>query len=148
MPLLKSSRTAQYPLVATFSWAFDDTAVDTVSGTTKTFGSTFGQSLVFDAIPLPPGAVVIGGEVVVETAYAGPTAATVSVGDASSATRYANAVSMLAAGRTALTLTGFSVTTQNIRLTVNATVANATAGRVSVRVMYVVANRAQEVQIT
>lgn len=146
MAVLKASRTAQWPLMAEFTFNFDDTAVDTVAGTSKTFGSTFGQSLVFDAIPLPPNANVIGGEIVVETAYATSTAATISVGDSVSATRYANAVDLKTAARTALTLTGFRGAGENIRLAVNATVANATAGKATVRVLYTVQGRSNETQ--
>lgn len=147
MAVLKASRTAQWPLMAEFTFNFDDTAVDTVAGTSKTFGSTFGQSLVFDAIPLPPNANVIGGEIVVETAYATSTAATISVGDSVSATRYANAVDLKTAARTALTLTGFRGAGENIRLAVNATVANATAGKATVRVLYTVQGRSNETQV-
>lgn len=147
MAQLKASRSAQYPLQQEFTFNFDDTAIDTVAGTSKTFGSTFGQSLVFDALPLPPGATVVGGEIVVETAGVGPTAYTLSVGDSGSATRYANAVSLLSAARTALTLTGYRGTGENIRLSVNGTVANATAGKVTVRVMYTIQGRSNEVQV-
>ena len=149
MAALIAARTAQYPLMAEFTFNFDDTAVDTVAGTSKTFGSTYGQSLVFDAIKLPYNANVIGGEVIVETAYATSTAATISVGDATSATRYASAVDMKSAARTALTLTGYRhATGENVRIAVNATVANATAGKVTVRVLYTIQGRAQEVQTT
>ena len=147
MSLLKAARTAQYPLMAEFTFNFDDTAVDTVAGTTKTFGSTSGQSMVFDALGLPPNANVIGGEIVVETAWATSTAATISVGDSGSATRYASAVDLKTAARTALTLTGFRGAGENIRLAVNATVANATAGKATVRVLYTVQNRSSEVQV-
>lgn len=147
MPLLRATRTAQYPLMAEFTFNFDDTAVDSVAGTTKTFGSTFGQNLVLDAIPLPPNANVIGGELVVETAFAGPTVATLSVGDSASATRYASTVDLKTAARTALTLTGFRGAGENIRLTMNVTVANATAGKATVRVLYTVQGRSQEVQV-
>lgn len=148
MAALKASRTAQWPLMQEFTFNFDDTATDTVAGTSKTFGSTFGQSLVFDAIPLPVNATVIGGEVIVETAYASSTAATLSVGDSGSSTRYANAVDLKTAARTALTLTGYRGTGENIRLAVNATVANATAGKVTVRVLYTIQGRGNEVQVS
>lgn len=148
MALLKPSRTAQYPLQAEFTFNFNDTAVDTVAGTTKTFGSTYTDLIVFDAIPLPANANVVGGEIVVETAYAGTTVATISVGDSASATRYASAVNIMAAGRTALTLTGYRGAGENIRLTLNTTVANATAGKVTVRVLYTIQSRANETQIT
>ena len=147
MALLKAARTAQYPLMAEFTFNFDDTAVDSVAGTTKTFGSTFGQNLVLDAIPLPPNATVVGGEIIVETAGVGPTAYTLSVGDSASATRYASAVDLKTAARTALTLTGFRGAGENIRLTMNVTVANASAGKATVRVLYTVQNRANETQV-
>lgn len=147
MARLQASRTAQYPLLAEFTFNFNDTAIDTVAGTEKTFGSTFGQSLVFEAIPLPGNATVVGGEIIVETAYATSTAATLSVGDSASATRYANAVDLKTAARTALTLTGFRGAGENIRLAVNSAVAGATAGKVTVRVLYTVQGRAQETQI-
>lgn len=147
MAALKPTRTAQYPLLAEFTFNFDDTAIDSVAGTSKTFGSTFGQTLVFDAIGLPANANVIGGEIIVETAYATSTAATISVGDATSATRYANGVDLKTAARTALTLTGYRSNGENIRLTVNATVANATAGKATVRVLYTVQGRANEVEV-
>lgn len=147
MSVLKATRTAQYPLMAEFTFNFDDTAVDTVAGTSKTFGSTFGQTLVFDAIPLPPNANVIGGEIIVETAYATSTAATISVGDSTSTTRYASSVDLKTAARTALTLTGYRGVGENVRLTVNSTVANSTAGKATVRVLYTVQSRANETQV-
>jgi len=143
MALLQAARTAQWPLLATFTFNFDDTIKD-INGVTKTFGAVFGDAVVCQAINLPEGAVVVGGEVVVETAGVGPTAYTVSLGDSASATRYANAVNLLSAARTALTLTGFR-TSENIRLTIASTVANATAGKATVRVLYEIPNRANEV---
>ena len=147
MARLKATRQAPYPLVAEFTFNFDDTAIDSVAGTEKTFGSTFGQSLVFEAIPLPPNANVIGGEIVVETAWATSTAATISVGDSASANRYANSVDLKTAARTALTITGFRGAGENVRVAVNATVANATAGKATLRVMYTIQGRGNEAQI-
>lgn len=142
MALLQAARTAQWPLLATFTFNFDDTTKD-INGVTKTFGAVVGDAVVCQAINLPEGAVVVGGEVVVETAGVGPTVYTVSLGDSASATRYANAVNLLSAARTALTLTGFR-TSENIRLTIASTVANATAGKATVRVLYEIPNRANE----
>ena len=142
MALLKAARTAQYLMEAEFTFNFDDTIVD-INGVTKSFGSTYTDLPVANIINLPEGAVIVGGEVAVETAYAGPTAATISLGDSSSATRYANAVDLKTAARTALTLTGYR-TSENLRATINTTVANATAGKATVRVFYVLPNRANE----
>lgn len=151
MALLKATRTAQYPQVAEFVFNFNDTMVD-VNGVTKTFGSVFGDAGNFEVIPLPLGAVVIGGEVIVETQGVGPTAYTVNVGTPTSATAYASAVDLKGATGTG---TAFTLTTtrlasnsgQNIRIAITSTVANATAGKFRIRVMYTIDNRAQETVI-
>lgn len=162
---LQATRTAQYPLTAEFVFNFNNFVVDSVDGTKKTMGSTpalstdptepglngpAANTIVLDAIPMPPGAVIQGGEVIVETAYAGSTAATVSLGIAGSTTALANAVDMKTAGRTALTLTSplLASAGQNLRATIAYTVANATAGRARLRVQYTVDNRSNETQIS
>ena len=86
----------------------------------------------------------MAGEVVVETAYAGPTAATLSLGDSVSATRYANAVDVKTAARTALSLSGYRVS-ENLRAALAYTVANATAGKVTVRLGFSLPGKANEV---
>lgn len=94
---------------------------------------------------LPPNSVVIGGELAVTTAWVGPTAATLDVGDGADATRYAANVNLLATGRTALTLTGFKNTAWaaiNVRLT--QTVAVASAGAARLILNYVTVNRVSE----
>jgi hypothetical protein len=161
---LLASRTAQYPLDATFVFNWNNWVTDSVDLTAKTLGSTVAAStdpaqvgltgpvantITFDCIPLPVGAVIVGGDVVVETAYAGATAATLSLGIAGSLTALANAVDIKTAARTALTLTTPLVANagQNIRATIAYTVANATAGKVRVNLSYLVDGRAQEVQI-
>ena len=147
MAKLLASRTAQWPLMADFTFNFDDTVVD-INGVTKTLGSVYTDLAVAEVIKVPEGAVVVGGELVVETAGVGPTVYTVSLGDNNSATRYLSAVNLLAAARTALTLTGYrngaSNTLKNLRLTINSTVANASAGKFTLRVLYVLPNRANE----
>lgn len=143
MAKLIATRTAQWPLLAEFTFNFDDTMAD-INGVEKSFGSNYTHAIVAQAVNLPEGAVIVGGEVAVETAGVGPTAYTVSLGDSSSATRYANAVDLKTAARTALTLTGYR-TSENLRLTIASTVANATAGKATVRVLYVMPGRANEV---
>lgn len=143
MSKLIAARSQQYPLVAEFTFNFDDTMVD-IAGVTKDF-KTVGSTVV-DAINLPPSATVIGGEVVTETAITGATAYNVSIGDSGSATRYLGATNRVAAGRTAIVPTGFVGNGEQIRLTVSPTVADATAGKVTVRIEYVVRNRANETQ--
>lgn len=144
MALLKAARTAQYLMEAEFTFNFDDTIAD-INGVTKTFGSVYTDAPVATIMNLPEGAVIVGGEAVVETQGLGPTAYTISLGDSGSATRYLSTFDLKGAvgARTALTLTGYR-TTENLRLTMNSTVANATAGKATVRVFYVLANRANE----
>ena len=142
MAKLNAARTAQYLMEAEFTFNFDDTIAD-INGVTKSLGSTYTDLPVATILNLPEGAVVVGGEVVVESAYVGPTVATISLGDSVSANRYANAVDLKTAARTALTLTGFRAA-ENLRMTLNTTVANATAGKATVRVLFVQQNRANE----
>jgi hypothetical protein len=164
MPRLNASRTAQTPLVAEFVWNHNQWVVDSADGAKKTLGSTVALStdptetgltgavaatITFDAIPLPAGAVIVGGELIVETAVTGSTAYTVSLGIAGTLTGLLNAVSALSAARTALTLTTPLVSNSagaNLRATIAYTVANATAGKVRIRVMYTVDGRATEIQ--
>jgi hypothetical protein len=101
---------------------------------------------IFDVINLPQGAVITGGEVVTETAISGSTAYNISIGDVTSATRYLGVTDRVAAGRTALVPTGYVSIGEQIRLTLTPTVAAATAGKVTVRVEYVVRYRVNEVQ--
>ena len=162
---LLATRTAQTPLVAEFTFNFNNWVIDSADGAKKTLGSSVALStdpsesgltgaaaatVTFDGIPLPPGAVICGGEAVVETPYAGSTAATLSLGVAGSLTSLLNAVDMKAAAgtRTALTLTTVQLLANaagaNLRATIAYTVANATAGKVRVRVMYTIDGRANE----
>lgn len=143
MAKLIATRTAQWPLVAEFTFNFDDTMV-TTTGTTVDFGKVSLAGVV-DIIPLPPGATVIGGEVVVTTAF--DTAGfDIKVGDSTDDDRYLTSTDVKAAGRTALVPTGYVGTGQNIRLTF-ASDDVCTAGKATVRVMYTVAERSNEVSI-
>ena len=141
MAKLNPSRAAQTVLSAEFTFEFADTMKD-VNGVTKDF-KTVGTH-VFDAINLPPRATVVGGEVVTETAVTGSTAYNVSVGDSGSATRYLGVTNRVTAGRTPLVPTGYVGDGENLRLTVAPTVADATAGKVTVRVQYIMRDRWSE----
>jgi hypothetical protein len=143
MALRKKARAAQVPLVQEYVFSFGDTVVDTV-GASKDF-KTFGGDPQFDMFPLPVGSVVLGGDVIVETAYVGPTAATLSVGDSGLATKYASAVSLLANARTALTIPAGVTAGADVVGKLTLTVANATAGKVRVRIMYTIEGRGNEV---
>jgi hypothetical protein len=144
MAKLIASRGSQWPLVAEFVFNFDDTMLD-INGALKDFKS-FAASTVVDTIKLPVNAVIISGEVVTETAITGSTAYNVSVGDATNTARYLGVTDKKAAGRTALVPTGYVSNGDQIRLTVTPTVADATLGKVSLRVMYVIRNRVNETQ--
>lgn len=163
-----ASRSAQYPMVAEFTFNFNDWVIDSVDLTKKTLGSTVALStdpaeagltgpvantITFDCIPLPVGAVIVGGELIIETAVTGSTAATITLGIAGALTTLLGSTSLMAAAstRTALLLTSalqHNAAGNNVRATIAYTVANATAGKARVRIMYTVDNRQSEVQIS
>ncbi len=163
MAKLLASRTAQRPVMHEFVFTFNNWVVDSVDGAKKTLGSTVALStdpsepaltgpvantIVFDCANMPAGAVIIGGEVIVETAYAGSTAATIQLGIAGNTAALLGSTSMTAAARTALLLTTpllCNSTGQNIRATIAYTVANATAGKVRVRLQFTIDGRAADV---
>ena len=163
-----ASRTVQTPLVAEFTFNWNDWVVDSADGAKKTLGSTVALSadpaeagltgpvantIVFDCIPLPPGAVLCGGELIVETPYAGSTAATILLGIAGATSGILGSTSLMAAAstRTALLLTTALQSNAggaNVRATIAHTAATATAGTIRVRLMYTVDRRATENQIS
>jgi hypothetical protein len=144
MALLLKNRGLQYPLMAEFTFSVGDTMMAT-DGAVRTFGGT--GATVFDALNLPNNAVVVGGEVVVEVASndAGATA-TIKVGDSGSATRYLGTTTIKTAGRTPLVPTGYRGSGEEIRLTLANANGDATAGTVTVRVLYTITGRVMEVQ--
>lgn len=143
MSLLKSARQAQYPQFADFRFTMADTMVD-VNGAITGFKAANG---VFEPIPLPAGAIVVGGDVTVETASDETGTATIAVGDSASATRYLAATSIKAAGRTALGLTGYRGLGENLRITLANANGNAVNGVVSIRLEYIIQNRMHETVI-
>lgn len=149
MAVKLATRTAQKVMSSEFVFNYNDTAVDSVAGTSKTFGSVYTDAIVFDAINLPPGAIIVGGDLIVETQGAGPTAYTLAIGIAGNTACYLAATSLLTAAntRTALLLTTAlaSINGANMRFTIASTVANATAGKFRVRVEYVIENRSEDV---
>lgn len=141
MATILKKTSAQYPLVSEITLNIGtDSAVNT-SGVETNFKATAG---VFDLIGHLPGATVIGGEMIVEAASDDTGTATLSVGDSASATRYLSAQSIKSTGRTALTLTGYKSTLGAFRFTLANQNGNAGAGRVTVRILYTVANRSNE----
>lgn len=144
MAKLNATRGGQYPITSEFTFDVANDTMKNASGVDDNFKVV--GSHVFDALLLPQGAILTGGEVVTETAVSGSTAYNVTVGDATSANRYLAATDKVAAGRTALVPTGFVSTGEQVRVTVAPTVADATAGKVTVRITYVIRNRVNEVQ--
>jgi len=142
MSKLIAARTAQYPLAAEFEFNFDDTMKNT-SGAEVDFGKTNTAATVFEVINVPEGAVIVGGEVVTDVAFDAATY-TVAVGDAAVADRYLAATDKKGVGRTALVPTGFRTEGRNVRVTVTAADA-CTTGKATVRIQYVLKDRAQEV---
>jgi hypothetical protein len=140
MAVLKATRSSQKVLAAEFIFNYNDTAVDSVAGTSKTFGSVYTDAIVFDAINMPSGAQIVGGDLVVETAGVGPTVYTLAIGVAGNTACYLAATSLLAAAntRTALLLTSALASNAgaNLRFTIASTVANASAGKFRVTVLY------------
>ena len=161
MAKLLASRAAQTVLVQEFTFDFlaasDDkmaTVVGNVIGgaspnylstTQSVRGFYAGAGQIYEIFPLPPGATVIAGELVVSTAVSGPTASGITVGDSGSATRYLGSTSLLSAARTAFVPTGYVGTGENIRVTITNTVAVAITGKVTLRLSYVLAGRTSEV---
>ena len=139
-----AARGGQYPITAEFTFDVANDTMKNVSGADDNFNVV--GSHVFDAILLPTNAIVVGGEVVTETAVSGSTAYNVKVGDSVNDARYLASTDRVAAGRTALTLTGFVGGGEQVRVTVAPTVAEATAGKITVRVSYVIRNRVNETQ--
>lgn len=145
MSLLIASRTAQSPLVAEFTFNFDDTMVNT-SGATVDFGATNTAATTVMVIPLPPNATVTGGSVDRNEAFDAATF-NITVGDATTADRYLGTTDVKAVGTTALVPTGFrGVAGENIELVFTAADV-CTTGNATVRVEYTVADRSCEVQI-
>lgn len=157
MATIKATRTSQPVMAAEFVFNYGDTMLDTTATPVlKTFGSVYTDAGTFEVIPLPIGAVVVGGSVIVETQGVGPTAYTLAVGNSSTGNLFLAASSLLAAAGTSypLTVCTASGTTnavalgnndgKNVRITVASTVANASAGKFRVRVLYTIDGRATD----
>lgn len=122
---IKANAGRQAPILATLTVGFAD----------PTYGTAE------NAISLPPGAVVLGGDITVLTPFNGTTN-TLKLGDTAVDNRYANAVDLKTAGRTALTLTGYKHAAAEFLRTTFAQTGTATAGAVRITVTYYVEKRA------
>lgn len=87
MAVLTKLHGAQYPLTALFTFNAADSMTNT-GAASKTFGDATPGA--FDIFYPPPGAMVIGGRVIIETVAAGNTS-TVDVGDSDDTDRYTEA---------------------------------------------------------
>lgn len=144
MALLTASRTAQTPLVARFSFNFDDTMVND-AGATVDFGASDLAERTVVVIPLPPGARVTGGSFTRHVAF--DTAGyDVTVGDTTDEDRYLTTGDLKALGTTALVPTGYVGVGENIVLNITSDDV-CTTGSATLLVEYVVDGRANEVQI-
>lgn len=142
MAKLISARTGQPVMEAEFTFNFDDTMVN-VAGAEVDFGESDIASAAFDIINLPKNAVIVGGEVVTDTAF--DTAGyDITIGDATTANRYLTSTDVKALGRTALVPTGYRTAGAPLRLTrVSDDVC--TTGKMTVRVLYVTEGRGTDV---
>jgi hypothetical protein len=147
MGKLIAARTAQYPLAAEFTFNFDDTMVNSV-GNEVDFGAANagGAAGIFTVIPLPVGATVTGGSVTTDTAF--DTAGyDVTVGDSGVADRYLTSTDKKGTGLTALVPTGFVGNGEDIRIAFSSDDV-CTTGKMTVRVEYTIAGRANENTLT
>lgn len=98
------------------------------------------------ACALPQGAVVTGGQLIIDTAFDGSVSVGAEIGDADTAARYLGSTSILSTGRTALVPTGYQVVNANrnvlIEVTLGGTANTQGAGRLQVE--YVVEGRSVE----
>lgn len=143
MSTLKKTPNAQTVLCAefTFDIASGDAMLNT-GGVLTEFKATAG---VFDVVPLPIGARVVGGDVAGIVASNDSGTATVSVGDSANATRYVTTASFKTAIRTALVPTSHVYSNGgDIRITVANGTGDATQGKCRITLLYVVENRASE----
>lgn len=145
MAALKATRSSQWSQVGSFTFdiSLGDTLANT-AGTVVAIGAVAGAQ-AFDAIKLPKGARVTGGQITVVTVGNDSGAQTMSVGDSGSATRYLGATSIKSAARTALVPTGYTGTGEDIRLTFSNNTGDATTGKVVVDVIYVIDGKADNV---
>jgi hypothetical protein len=113
---------------------------------TVDFSNVVDTAVAVNAIDLPYGAQVVGGDVIVDTAFNAGTSIVLDIGDATVANRYVNDVNLAATGRTALVPTGYVSDGAVISITPVIVGAVPTAGSARITVQYVIKDRAQEAQ--
>lgn len=143
MSALKKSRYTQDVRTAVFKWNFDDTMVAVGDTSAVDFGAAQLTKKTFAVASLPVGAVVVGGKVVVKTAF--DTAGyDVEVGDTVDDNRYLASTDAKAAGEYALVSTGYIGQGEDLALSF-ASDDVCTAGSAMLVVQYVIDGRADEV---
>jgi hypothetical protein len=96
---------------------------------------------------VPAGAIVVGGDVTVTTAWNSATSDVLDVGDGDSAARYNDDINIAATGRTALGLTGYKYTAADtIDLRWESVGTAATAGSFRIHLWYIIEGRGNEIQ--
>jgi len=140
MALKIPSRTAQVVRHASFSWAAADTMVPAAGGTATDFKPATTVAVVYDIIPLPVGAVVLSGELIVSTAFDGSTYALI-IGDSASTNRYLATADRKAAARTTLVPSGYVSLGEPLRVTITPT-GTTTVGAGTIHIEYVIPGRA------
>jgi hypothetical protein len=145
MALLTSTRTTQSVKVAHFAFSHDDTVVPKAGGAAVDFGLTNTTATTIVAIPLPVGAVVIGGYVSRTEAFDAATY-NITIGDADDDNRYLAEADLKAVGTTALLTPGYIGTGQDIEVIFEAADV-CTTGEAIIVVEYIVDGRADEVQV-
>lgn len=137
MPITKDAG-RQWPLFAEVEFGFAD--LD---------GGVQVATLVAEAIDVPYGACVIGGQLIIDEIFAdaGDTGTcTIAVGDGGVANRYLGDTDATALGRTALVPTGYKYTAPDtIDVDVAIGTADLTRGKARLQIWYVIADRANEV---
>jgi hypothetical protein len=139
MAKILAARGSQNVQCAEFTLNFDDTMLD-VNGVEKDFGKTNAAATTFEVINLPREAVVVGGDLITETAFGQEYL--VTVGDADVAARYMASTDKKLAARTALIPTGFR-SEKNIRITITPGAVVA-AGKMTLRVLFITPDRVTE----
>ena len=153
LPTVHISRGAQRRMVAQFALAYSDTMVpssapsDSTNQYTAPVAVNTAGTQTFNIIGVPPGAIILGGALIVDTAFNTTGTATLALGDAVLATRYLAATSIKATGLTALTQTGYIDTPGNALLaTIALADAAATTGALRVQLEYITNGRVDEVE--
>ncbi len=139
MAEILKTRTAQWPLVAEFSF----TVGDTLRGTAGAFGAN--GAVAYEIINLPAGAYVNAVDFITTTAFDSAGAVTASLGVTGALTKYANAADVKAVGKDSATIDGTNMVSdgKNVILTLTNTGAS-TAGAATVRLTFTIPGRANE----